>query len=113
MNDLTAHPKLDSQPLLTGPTDRSDVHRGLATTSRSPVPAIAVSLAAGLVLAVALALVFGAVLGGSEPTITGVVLLAFGLGWGLMWYTTTRFSSQPQSWMLVPAISLGIVGWRL
>jgi pimeloyl-ACP methyl ester carboxylesterase len=64
-------------------------------------------------VAIALALVCGAVLGGSEPTVTGVVLAAFGLGWGLMWFTTTRFSLQPQSWMLVPAIALGVVGLAL
>ena len=45
--------------------------------------------------------------------ITGSVLLAFGLGWGLMAVLTTRFSAQPQTWMAVPAVFLGSVGLGL
>lgn len=78
---------------------------------RSPVPAIAGSLAAGLLLA--LALLIGPAAAGSEPVITGSVLLAFGLGWGLMRFLSTRFSSQPQSWLIVPAAFLSVVGLGL
>ena len=112
MNDLTANRTLENPPLAAAPAGRPDV-LDRPPTSRSPVRAIAGSLAAGLLLAVALAGVSGAVLGGSEATITGAVLAAFGVGWGLMRYTTTRFSSQPQPWMLVPAIGLGLVGLGL
>ncbi len=79
-----------------------------AAGTRSPVPGIIASLAAGGVLAVALLL--GPVAGGSEPLVTGSVLLAFGLGWGLMAVLTTRFSAQPQTWMTVPAMFLGSIG---
>ena len=123
MNDPTAKRNLqgstDSSGIASGitrltvarPADPLEAHRDRATTSRSPVPAIVGSTAAGLVLA--LALVFGPAAAGTEPTITGVVLLAFGLGWGLMSYTTTRFSSLPQSWMWLPATGLGLVGLAL
>ena len=72
-----------------------------STSTRSPVLAIVGSLAAGALLAVALLL--GPASGGSEPLVTGSVLFAFGLGWGLMAVLTTRFSAQPQTWMAVPA----------
>ncbi len=74
----------------------------------SPVPAVLASLATGAGLAVAL--VLGPASGGSEPVITGAVLLAFGFGWGLMAYLSTRFSAQPQGWMYVPGIVLGTIG---
>lgn len=89
--------------------DTENVRDGYA--GRSPVLGMLGSIAAGVALA--LALVFGPASGGSEPTVTGSVLLAFGVGWGLMAYATTRFSSQPQPWMLVPATGLGVVGFAL
>jgi pimeloyl-ACP methyl ester carboxylesterase len=64
-------------------------------------------------LAVAIFLVTGPVAGSSEPTITGSVLLAFGLGWGLLTMLSTRFTDQPQRWALVPAASMGLVGLGL
>ncbi len=81
------------------------------TSTRSPVLAILASLIAGIVLAVALLL--GPASGGSEPMITGSVLFAFGLGWGLMAFLSTRYSAQPQTWMVVPALFLGIIGLGL
>jgi pimeloyl-ACP methyl ester carboxylesterase len=67
-----------------------------------------VSILVGGVLAFALAYVTA--LDGSEPLVTGSVLLAFGLGWALMAWLTTRFSGQSQRWLYVPAASLGGVG---
>lgn len=64
-------------------------------------------------IALAFFLVLGPMAGGSEPTITGSVLLAFGLGWGLMAVLSTRFTDQPQRWALVPAASMGLVGFGL
>ena len=87
-----------------------NVHQRRANT-RSPVLAILASLVAGAVLAVAL--VLGPASGGSEPMITGSVLFAFGLGWGLMALLSTRYSAQPQTWMVVPAMFLGIIGLGL
>jgi pimeloyl-ACP methyl ester carboxylesterase len=96
----------------TGSDQRPRVLGVLSSTStRSPVLAIVGSLAAGALQAVALLL--GPASGGSEPLVTGSVLLAFGLGWGLMAVLTTRFSAQPQSWMAVPAVFLGSIGLGL
>lgn len=78
------------------------------TSTRSPVLPILGGLAAGALLAVALLL--GPASGGSEPLITGSVLFAFGLGWGLMAWLSTRFSAQPQAWTTVPAMFLGPIG---
>ena len=77
-------------------------------STRSPVLAILASLVAGIVLAIALLL--GPASGASEPMITGSVMFAFGLGWGLMAFLSTRYSAQPQPWMVVPALFLGITG---
>jgi pimeloyl-ACP methyl ester carboxylesterase len=89
------------------------LENGLSRVSnvRSPVPAIASSIVAGVALAILLVLTIGA--GGSEPSVTGAALLAFGIGWGLVAYTTQRFSAQPQSWARVPAAVLGTAGLGL
>ena len=81
------------------------------TSTRSPVLAIFGSLVAGAALAVAL--VFTLASGGSEPLVTGSVLFAFGIGWGLMAILSTRFSAQPQAWTAVPAAFLGSIGLGL
>jgi pimeloyl-ACP methyl ester carboxylesterase len=78
------------------------------TSTRSPVLAILGSIVAGAALALAFAFTFAS--GGSEPLVTGSVLFAFGLGWGLMAFTSSRFSAQPQPWTAVPAIVLGSIG---
>jgi pimeloyl-ACP methyl ester carboxylesterase len=78
------------------------------TSTRSPAFAIVGSIVAGALLA--LALLLGPASGGSEPLVTGSVLFAFGLGWGLMAVLTTRFSAQPQTWTAVPAAFLGLIG---
>jgi pimeloyl-ACP methyl ester carboxylesterase len=82
-----------------------------SSSSRSPVIAIFGSLVAGAALAIAL--LFTLASGGSEPVVTGSILLAFGLGWGLMAFTSSRFSAQPQAWTGVPALVLGSIGLGL
>ena len=82
-----------------------------STSTRSPVLAILASLVAGAVLAIVL--LVGPASGGLEPMITGSVMFAFGLGWGLMAILSTRYSAQSQSWMVVPALFLGITGLAL
>ena len=77
-------------------------------SGRSPVPAILGSIIGGAALATLLVLTIGA--GGSEPVVTGSALLGFGIGWGLIARTTSRFSAQPQAWAAVPAALLGVVG---
>jgi pimeloyl-ACP methyl ester carboxylesterase len=86
----------------------SDSASSPGTTTRSPVLAILGGLASGALLAVALLL--GPVSGGSEPLVTGSMLFAFGLGWGLIAWLTSRFSAQPQAWAAIPAIVLGASG---
>lgn len=78
---------------------------------RSPVLAIGGSLAAGAALAVALLLGFAA--NAPEPVVTGCVLVAFAVGWGLMAVLSSRFSAQPQAWTLMPAAALGSIGLGL
>jgi pimeloyl-ACP methyl ester carboxylesterase len=78
------------------------------TSTRSPVLAVLGSLVAGAALA--LVFVFTVASGGSEPLVTGSVLFAFGLGWGLMGFLSTRYSAQPQAWTAVPAAVLGSIG---
>jgi pimeloyl-ACP methyl ester carboxylesterase len=78
------------------------------TSTRSPLLAVLGSLVAGAALAVVF--VFTIASGGSEPLVTGSVLFAFGLGWGLMGFLSTRYSAQPQAWTAVPAAVLGSIG---
>jgi pimeloyl-ACP methyl ester carboxylesterase len=40
-------------------------------------------------------------------------MFAFGIGWGLMAFLSTRHSAQPQAWMVVPALFLGVTGLAL
>jgi len=81
------------------------------TSTHSPVLPILAGLAAGALLAGALLLSLAS--GGSEPLVTGSILFAFGLGWGLMAWLSTRYSAQPQAWMAVPATFLGSIGLAL
>ena len=88
----------------------------MTTTAQASHPrrlllSIAGSLLIGLLLAVFL--VAGPLAGGSEPTITGSVLLAFAIGWGIMGWSSIRFTEQPQRWAYVPAIGMGLVGMGL
>jgi pimeloyl-ACP methyl ester carboxylesterase len=101
---------LDRQ-LLTRVLEGFRVTGSRSTSTRSPVLAIFCSLVVGVVLAIALAL--GPASGGSEPLITGSMLFAFGVGWGLMAFLSTRFSAQPQVWMAAPALFLGSIGLGL
>src|SRR5215212_4203406 len=69
---------------------------------------VAASLAAGLVAA--LALVATPFIPAKENVLTGVVLLAFALGWALLAVLSTRFSSQPQRWAAAPAAFMAVAG---
>lgn len=86
--------------------------RSPATDSRpSPVLAIAGSLLAGAALAVVFLFILAS--SGTEALISGSVLLAFGVGWGLLAVLSSRFSAQPQAWAMVPALALGLIGLGL
>jgi pimeloyl-ACP methyl ester carboxylesterase len=66
------------------------------------------SIASGLVAALVLSLlVFG---GFQEPTITGVMLLAFGAGWAMLAVLSVRRTDQPQRWAMIPAGFMGLSG---
>lgn len=66
------------------------------------------SIAAGLVLG--LLLVLGAFAGGDEPRIIGSALVALGAGYTLLAALSSRFTSDPQSWALVPGVSSIVAG---
>jgi pimeloyl-ACP methyl ester carboxylesterase len=70
--------------------------------SRAIGPVVAASLVVGVLLAILLVAVPFA--GASENVISGAVLLAFGLGWGLLAVLSVRWTEQPQRWAAVPAL---------
>jgi pimeloyl-ACP methyl ester carboxylesterase len=72
---------------------------------------VAGSLATGL--AAALLLVAAPFVPAEEAAITGVVLLAFALGWALLTLLSLRFTDQPQPWAAVPAVFMGLGGFLL
>src|SRR5215207_2893588 len=69
---------------------------------------VSASLAAGLVAA--LALVAAPFIPAKENVLTGVVLLAFALGWALLAVLSVQFTDQPQRWAAAPAVFLAIAG---
>lgn len=79
-----------------------------SSPSRSLVPVVLASIVAGAGLALVLLLLVARQ--GSEPLVTGSVLVAFGLGWALMAFLAERYAGQPQRWMFVPAAALLITG---
>ena len=69
---------------------------------------VTATMLTGLLAALALALlVFG---GATEPVISGVVLVAFALGWAMLAWLSSRRTDQPQQWALVPAVFMGVLG---
>jgi pimeloyl-ACP methyl ester carboxylesterase len=69
---------------------------------------VAGSLLSGLVAAIVL--VVGPLGRSQEHVITGGVLLAFAFGWGLLALLSTRWTSQPQRWAVVPATFMALCG---
>jgi pimeloyl-ACP methyl ester carboxylesterase len=65
------------------------------------------SLLSGLLGALILTLVVFA--GAPEHMITGSALLAFAVGWAMLALLSTRFTSQPQGWAVVPAAFMAVV----
>lgn len=92
-------------------TQDSDRHQpgGPPGTAKSRIGLIvALSMAAGLIAAVVLvAMPFIPARGN---VLTGVVLLAFALGWALLAVLSTRFSDQPQRWAAAPAMFMAVAG---
>jgi pimeloyl-ACP methyl ester carboxylesterase len=69
------------------------------------------SLATGLVAALVLTL--GMFAGAPEHVISGAALLAFAFGWAMLAVLSTRLTSQPQRWALVPAAFMTVVALGL
>ena len=69
---------------------------------------VAASLAFGLV--VALVLIAAPFVEAKENVLTGMVLLAFALGWALLAVLSVRFSDQPQRWAAAPAVFFALAG---
>ena len=64
----------------------------------------AASLGFGAVTALAVPAVV--LSGSSEHVVTGIALLGLALGWGLLAVLSTRLTTQPQRWAVVPAITM-------
>ena len=91
------------------PVGESGRLRRPAGTAKSRIWLIvALSIAVGLTIAAVLVAVpfFPA----TENVLTGVVLLAFALGWALLAVLSVRFSDQPQRWAVVPAGFMALAG---
>jgi pimeloyl-ACP methyl ester carboxylesterase len=88
---------------------RDDKTRSLPTPRRGHIGLVVLgSIASGLVAALVLALLaFG---GSQEPTITGVILLAFAAGWAMLTVLSVRRTDQPQRWAIIPAAFMGLSG---
>src|SRR4051812_32420519 len=78
---------------------------------RRPAMIVAGSLLAGLLAA--LALVAGPFADGSEPRVTGALLLGFAAGWALLGLLSSRFTDRPQRWAATPAAAMGLIGAAL
>lgn len=103
---LTSHPS--SHPA----SDSDDTTAPPDAPKSGPVARIvAGSLAAGAATALVLSLVVFA--GGAENVITGSVLAGFGFGWALIATLTSRYTTRPQRWAVVPAALMGATGVAL
>jgi pimeloyl-ACP methyl ester carboxylesterase len=91
---------------------RGDTVAPPAAAKSGPVARIiAGSLAAGVAAALMLTLVVFA--GGTESVITGSVLAGFAFGWALIASLTSRYTTRPQRWAVVPAAFMGATGVAL
>ena len=96
----------------TSLTEQPD--RAAATGTPPPCTAgrvVAASLAVGVVTALVLTLVVFS--GAPEHVIVGAAVVASGLFWGLLAGLTDRYTSQPQRWARVPAITATVSGLAL
>ena len=83
-----------------------------AQASSGPVARI---IAGAVVAALVGALILVAAVfpGATEATITGSFLVAFGFGWALLGWATTRFTNHPLGWTSVPAAAMAGTGLAL
>ena len=98
---------MTSNRLLSTPTLGASPTNSAAARGRIGL-VVAGSTLAGLLLAgISTLLVAG---GSSEPVVTGLALLSFAAGWGMMRALSARRTTQPQNWATVPAVVLGVSG---
>ena len=92
------------------PFDRST--RTPGGSGRGPIGRIiAGSMVAGLLGALVLTLLVFT--GAGEHVITGSALIAFGFGWAMLAVLSTRLTSRPQRWAMVPAGMMMLTGLGL
>jgi pimeloyl-ACP methyl ester carboxylesterase len=90
-------------------TGQSDHEVGPTRSATGRIGAIVVvSIVAGLI--VAAVLVAAPFTPATENALSGVVLLAFAVGWALLALLSVRFSDQPQRWAFVPAVFMAVAG---
>jgi pimeloyl-ACP methyl ester carboxylesterase len=89
------------------PTDLT----GRATPTGPLGRIIASSMATGVVAAAVLT--FAVLPDASEATIVGAALAAFGAGWAMVAWLSTRLTARPQRWAYVPAAALATSGAAL
>src|SRR5437868_2871441 len=88
----------NTNPRATRPV-ATDGHVGLVVLA-----SIATGPATGLLL------VLGVFPGADEPHILGSALVGLGVGFTLLVFATTRITSQPQRWSLMPGIGSMVAG---
>jgi pimeloyl-ACP methyl ester carboxylesterase len=109
--------QLEKETIMSVPTLATPRQHGTpepprdATQRPSAGRTIVGSVVAGGVAAHVLPLVVFA--GGTEATITGAILLGFGVGWALMATLTVRCTREPQRWAVVPAVATSATGTAL
>jgi pimeloyl-ACP methyl ester carboxylesterase len=89
-------------PTTISPTTTAEAQRGHIGL------VVLASITAGL--AIGLLLVLGVFAGGAEPQIIGSALVGLGTGFALLAITSTRRTSQPQQWALVPGVATTVAG---
>lgn len=72
---------------------------------------VAASLLTGLAAVAVVTVAVSA--SGTEPLITGLLLLGFAAGWAMLFVLSLRFTDRPQRWAAVPAVALGATGGAL
>ena len=96
-------------PSLSSSTSPSEPSVGSPRRGHAPMSVVvAGSLAAGFLAAAAL--VAAPVVPVTESALTGAVLCGFAIGWAVLAALSTRFTTQPQRWAVVPAVVLGASG---
>lgn len=107
-------PAVDHARTMTIDTESFSASRSSeeSIADQGPIGRVAgASIVTGVAAAFVLTLVVCA--GGTESTIMGCVLTAFGAGWAMLASLSTRRSTEPQNWARVPAAAMTVTGLAL